>query len=165
MTWEQWVSISAQLSSIAGTGLALWAVVLGIQNRRRQRQFEEAVRQEQVSINNVLITVPRPQGRELRVKVVNTGLRPVFVHTVGMYDSSGDRMMLFAESRSDQPLEPGEPRLYGRNVVEFGKFKDHAPQDVWIAVHSHTKELNRAGGDVFLHHLREGLEWAEKVQG
>lgn len=120
----------------------------------------KAVRQEQVSINNVLITVPRSQGRELRVKVVNTGLRPVFVHTVGMYDSSDDRMMLFAESKSDQPLELGEPRLYGRNVVDFGKFKDHAPQDVWIAVHSHTKELDRAGGDVFLHLLREGLEEA-----
>ena len=54
--------------------------------------------------------------------------------------------MIFLRVRGATRLAPGDRAIYVRPFQDLGKFKGATPDQVWIAVRSHQRELDRVGG-------------------
>ncbi len=103
-------------------------------------------RRERVSITRVFPGRVSTPEADLRVELVNTGQRHVPIRAVGMHLKGSERPMIFLRVRGETRLAPGDRAIYVRPFQDLGKFKGATPDQVWIAVRSHQRELDRVNG-------------------
>jgi hypothetical protein len=100
------------------------------------------------------------------LEIWNNGSAPVYIKSVGLkWGEEGSKigatikeLVFFAQPRNDNPLQPGEPRLF---VLPFSKetplFKEIVKQTedkIWLSVKSAKGEVLRIKGDKILPLLR-----------
>ncbi len=103
-------------------------------------------RRERVSITRVFPSGGSSSDEDLRVEIVNAGQRHVPIRAVGMHREGDEPPMIFLRASGEARLAPGDRAIYARPFQELGKFKGATPDQVWIAVRSHLRELDRVDG-------------------